>query len=230
MSDLDDRRDERRSLVVAPVTLLYTLKVARALDFETKRVYELAFRSPGHTNATATLRIVLVDANDNEPVFVERDYSFRVGENEARTCVGLVRALDADSGANARVRYSIVSESVRVFRVSDADATRLVEVVAAQAETPTPPPPRVQMLRGLHVRASTGEICLGDEALDRECAAKYSFLVLASDDDAMDDSGVQQLPNSLNSSRLARVVIDVLDVNDNAPIFYEQLEDDTSGG
>lgn len=58
--------------------------------------------------ATATLLVTVVDANDNEPVFSKAAYEFKVEENQkAGAFVGKIAATDADLGENAVVRYNL---------------------------------------------------------------------------------------------------------------------------
>lgn len=65
----------------------------------------------GTPSQTATARVVVkvLDANDNDPLFVKEVYEFSVEENVRRGAfVGAVSATDADVGANAAVRYYLI--------------------------------------------------------------------------------------------------------------------------
>ncbi|XP_060532504.1 protein dachsous [Cylas formicarius] len=63
--------------------------------------------TPSQT-ATVQVTVVVLDANDNDPVFDEVAYEFRIEENLARgASVGKLRARDEDAGVNAAVRYSL---------------------------------------------------------------------------------------------------------------------------
>ena len=65
---------------------------------------------------TAMVTIILLDANDNRPVFMPEAYTFQVEENQALpVLIGNVTAEDADSGTNALVR--IMPESCAASRV-----------------------------------------------------------------------------------------------------------------
>ena len=58
--------------------------------------------------SNATLLVVITDVNDNKPVFKESEIKLSVSEDTrpGETLYGF-RALDADSGANGRVRYRL---------------------------------------------------------------------------------------------------------------------------
>lgn len=61
--------------------------------------------SPPNLVGTATVTVNILDANDNDPVFVNSPYSFSVPENQPpQEFVGEVTARDVDSGSNAMVR------------------------------------------------------------------------------------------------------------------------------
>lgn len=53
----------------------------------------------------------MTDTNDNPPVFKESAYSFDIPENAARgSVVGTVAAIDLDSGPNAQLTYTVISD------------------------------------------------------------------------------------------------------------------------
>lgn len=62
-------------------------------------------------NATGIVRFVLLDENDNAPVFQNTSYSLTVpeGSYDNATILLIASATDADSGSNSLVTYSIVS-------------------------------------------------------------------------------------------------------------------------
>lgn len=53
------------------------------------------------------MNIKVTDINDKNPEFRDLPYSWTVPEGPAGTRVGRVRALDADEGINALVKYSL---------------------------------------------------------------------------------------------------------------------------
>lgn len=53
----------------------------------------------------------VTDTNDNPPIFKESAYSFDIPENAARgAVVGAVGAIDLDSGPNALLTYTVISD------------------------------------------------------------------------------------------------------------------------
>ncbi|NXM43075.1 PCDGA protein, partial [Gymnorhina tibicen] len=88
------------------------LVLAKALDREEAAFHELVLRAidggdPARTG-TARIRVAVVDANDNAPVFSQAEYTVRVPEDVpvGSTLVSLT-ATDADEGLNGHVKYSM---------------------------------------------------------------------------------------------------------------------------
>ncbi|XP_069122161.1 protein dachsous-like [Argopecten irradians] len=62
---------------------------------------------PRHT-ATATVSILILDVNDNNPVFTQNEYRFKVPENNfSNVSIGSVSASDQDTGNNSAIIFSI---------------------------------------------------------------------------------------------------------------------------
>lgn len=131
--------------------------------------------------------INVLDVNDNKPVFdlqggidVGGIIVFQVAISENATVgalIGTFPATDADSGANAIVRYSILSGNTgSVFTLN----------------------------------ATTASLRLAG-ALDRESVRTYSLQLRASDG----------LVRAGDPDNVASVFVEVLDVNDNAPVFSQ---------
>ncbi|KAJ8922560.1 hypothetical protein NQ315_007590 [Exocentrus adspersus] len=83
------------------------------LDRETKDRYHLvvAASDNGTPSETTTTQVTIevLDANDNDPIFVKDSYEFSVEENLRRgTFIGKLEARDLDSGVNAAIRYSLI--------------------------------------------------------------------------------------------------------------------------
>uniref|UniRef100_A0AAR5P542 Cadherin domain-containing protein n=2 Tax=Dendroctonus ponderosae TaxID=77166 RepID=A0AAR5P542_DENPD len=83
------------------------------LDRESKDSYNLvvAAKDNGLPSQTATSQVTIevLDINDNDPLFAEEDYAFKIEENLARgTFVGRIQATDADSGLNSDLRYNLI--------------------------------------------------------------------------------------------------------------------------
>uniref|UniRef100_A0A4X2MBG7 Cadherin EGF LAG seven-pass G-type receptor 1 n=2 Tax=Vombatus ursinus TaxID=29139 RepID=A0A4X2MBG7_VOMUR len=132
-------------------------------------------RNPGPRSATATVRILVEDENDNYPQFSEKRYVVQVPEDVAvNTAVLRVQATDLDQGQNAALHYSIVSGN----------------------------------LKGqFYLHSLSGSLDVINP-LDYEAIREYTLRIKAQDGGR---------PPLINSSGLVNV--QVLDVNDNAPIF-----------
>ncbi|XP_066185622.1 protocadherin gamma-A10-like [Sylvia atricapilla] len=93
------------------------LVLAKALDREEAAFHELVLRAsdggdPARTG-TARIRVTVVDANDNAPVFSQAEYTVRVAEDvPVGSVLVTVTATDADEGPNGHVKYSI-------YKISD---------------------------------------------------------------------------------------------------------------
>ncbi|XP_028445912.1 protocadherin beta-15-like [Perca flavescens] len=126
-------------------------------------------------SGTVVIHIIVLDANDNTPVFTEAVYTVTLPENSPmKTPVITVSASDADEGVNGEVTYEF-------SRLSD----------------------KTQKLFSLDEK--TGDISVTGD-IDYEEGSKYEVFV-----EAKDGYGL---------SSEAKVIIDITDVNDNAPVIY----------
>ncbi|XP_072791527.1 uncharacterized protein [Taeniopygia guttata] len=88
------------------------LVLAKALDREEAAFHELVLRAmdggdPARTG-TARIRVTVLDANDNAPVFSQAEYTVRVPEDvPVGSVLVTVTATDTDEETNAYVKYSI---------------------------------------------------------------------------------------------------------------------------
>ncbi|XP_054143738.1 protocadherin gamma-A10-like [Melozone crissalis] len=88
------------------------LVLAKALDREEAAFHELVLRAmdggdPARTG-TARIRVTVLDANDNAPVFSQAEYTVRVPEDvPVGSVLVTVKATDADEGPNGHVKYSL---------------------------------------------------------------------------------------------------------------------------
>ncbi|XP_056358643.1 protocadherin gamma-A2-like [Oenanthe melanoleuca] len=92
------------------------LVLAKALDREEAAFHELVLRAmdggdPARTG-TARIRVRVLDANDNAPVFSQAEYTVRVPEDVpvGSTLVTLT-ATDADEGLYGEIKYSLKKEA-----------------------------------------------------------------------------------------------------------------------
>ncbi|XP_039555646.1 protocadherin gamma-A12-like, partial [Passer montanus] len=103
------------------------LVLAKALDREEAAFHELVLRAmdggdPARTG-TARIRVTVVDANDNAPVFSQAEYTVRVPEDvPVGSTLVAVTATDADEGPNGQVTYSYQMVSVKALKIFDLDA------------------------------------------------------------------------------------------------------------
>ncbi|TRZ14496.1 hypothetical protein HGM15179_012629 [Zosterops borbonicus] len=86
------------------------LVLAKALDREEAAFHELVLRAsdggdPARTG-TARIRVTVLDANDNAPVFSQAEYTVRVPEDvPVGSTLMTVLAADADEGLNGKIKY-----------------------------------------------------------------------------------------------------------------------------
>ncbi|NWZ88128.1 PCDB4 protein, partial [Poecile atricapillus] len=75
-------------------------------------------------SGTAQVRIVVVDANDNIPVFERETYEVRLAENSpVEQLVVRVAATDPDEGSNGKVRYAFTQTSERARQLFQLNAS-----------------------------------------------------------------------------------------------------------
>ena len=150
------------------------------LDREATDAYQLRLiAKDGGTpprSGSAVINVTVLDANDNDPVFLNQSYTVRVPENKAvNSTLVTVRAHDADLGRNARLSYSLNSRSQANYG------------------------------KTFGINAHTGALYLKGR-LDYEKVKLYNLVVTVRDGGA----GSPHLDQ-------CTVVIQVRDVNDNAP-------------
>uniref|UniRef100_U3JJD8 Cadherin domain-containing protein n=1 Tax=Ficedula albicollis TaxID=59894 RepID=U3JJD8_FICAL len=112
------------------------LVLAKALDREEAAFHELVLRAmdggdPARTG-TARIRVKVLDANDNAPVFSQAEYTVRVPEDvPVGSVLVTVTAADADEGVNGQVKYSfkkITEKAAQIFQLeSDTGAISLLQ-------------------------------------------------------------------------------------------------------
>ncbi|NXX33540.1 PCDG2 protein, partial [Nicator chloris] len=103
------------------------LVLAKALDREEAAFHELVLRAmdggdPARTG-TARIRVTVLDANDNAPVFSQAEYTVRVAEDvPVGSVLVTVTATDADEGLNGQVKYSFHKISDRASELFNLDS------------------------------------------------------------------------------------------------------------
>ena len=85
---------------------IITVSDPTQIDFEKKRIYTLEINDITNFRIRIRVEIIIIDENDNSPVFKKSKYSTTVDENaEVGTKVLQVSATDEDTGSNGLVRY-----------------------------------------------------------------------------------------------------------------------------
>ncbi|NWX10852.1 PCDGC protein, partial [Caloenas nicobarica] len=102
------------------------LVLAKALDREEAAFHELVLRAsdggePARTG-TARIRVAVLDANDNAPVFSQAEYTVRVPEDvPLGSTLAIVTATDADEGLNGHVKFSLQKVSAKASQIFHLD-------------------------------------------------------------------------------------------------------------
>ncbi|XP_048175485.1 protocadherin gamma-A12-like [Corvus hawaiiensis] len=114
------------------------LVLAKALDREEAAFHELVLRAsdggdPARTG-TARIRVTVLDANDNAPVFSQAEYTVRVPEDvPVGSVLVTVTATDADEGLYGQVKYSMKKETdtaLDIFHLdSETGAIKLLRIL-----------------------------------------------------------------------------------------------------
>lgn len=104
------------------------LELITALDFERQGIYNFQMEAidGGWVSKTGLLNVTVqvMDVNDNPPMFSPSEYLTSLPENsELGTTVLIVKAADADSGANAQISYSLINGHVDKFAIDSRNGT-----------------------------------------------------------------------------------------------------------
>ncbi|KAM6055565.1 uncharacterized protein LJ206_015802 [Theristicus caerulescens] len=103
------------------------LVLAKALDREEASFHELVLRAsdggePARTG-TARIRVAVLDANDNAPVFGQAEYAVRVPEDvPVGSVLVTLTATDADEGVNGHVKYSLKKITGKASQIFELDS------------------------------------------------------------------------------------------------------------
>ncbi|KAG9265353.1 protocadherin Fat 3 [Astyanax mexicanus] len=159
------------------------ISVVAPLDYETNPAHRLIVRATDcltGARAEVDVEVMVLDVNDNAPVFEQPVYKAVISEAAMIGTPALqVQALDSDSEKNAAVRYQII-------------------------------PDRSNSTDHFHIDSSSGLI-LTARTLDHETVQRYIFIVKAT------DNGFPPLSSEV------WVTVQVMDTNDNAPVFNQLL-------
>ena len=184
-----------------------SLSSSVALDFENRTSYTIAIIATDNgtipLSSTVTLTVLIEDANDNYPIFMQASYQGTVLENTPNgTYVLSVEASDADSGLNSVIVYGIeefISDVSRCIVYCPGSAN-LCGNLNSDDRLPNDT---------FTIDNTTGDI-YSAVVFDREVFEVYMIVVAATD--------------SSRSSPLSTTVcvyVEIIDVNDNTPLFNE---------
>ncbi|XP_070846605.1 protocadherin-23 [Chaetodon trifascialis] len=115
------------------------LYLSQNLDYETESMFRFRVlatareASLANVTAAATVTVLVLDINDNAPVFSREVYYFTVSEGPSpQGLVGTVKAVDKDSGKNAQLSYILLSDG-KFFRIN-AKTGEIINWVALDRE------------------------------------------------------------------------------------------------
>ncbi|KAI9558883.1 hypothetical protein GHT06_015672 [Daphnia sinensis] len=156
----------------------YEELVNKSLQFQ---VQAIAGEAENRRMSLATVKLDILDANDNSPQFAEEEYKVKIPESIHHPDVLVtVSATDKDSGKFGQILYFVSGDGADLFVIDDP-TTGIVRVA-----------PNV--------------------SLDREKQPSYTFTIIAADQPQ--GSEEQQRSSVL-------VMVELIDVNDNAPAFTQ---------
>ncbi len=190
---------------------IYSLMTKERLDRETFDVYslEISVSDQGEPVRTSVhkLTINIKDENDNKPVFVNSEnqeiksyefnlYEMKLNDDEEEDTwveIGRVQAVDSDTDAHGIIRYELI--------VADNSTSNCSKIGRFEVDS------------------TSGWLKAKKSSLDREICERFEFKVVA-----VDNSGKLATSGGTVSNRVeAKLVVKMLDVNDNAPVFEEDV-------
>ncbi|NXF66599.1 PCD23 protein, partial [Ciccaba nigrolineata] len=150
--------NENKAFVLDKITGLLT--TAQPLDHEIQECYSLTVMalddgSPA-LSATQVLTIIVLDVNDETPIFLKQLYETAVHENQdPGEFVTKVEAVDSDAGLNSLLRYEILpGPGYEKFKIN-SDSGELATTASLDRETQ-----EVFSIKGSPSRSSTAQLTL----------------------------------------------------------------------
>ncbi len=189
-----------------------TVSRPEEIDYEDRALYSLLVvaSNPDGLSSNVTLLITIVDLNDNTPTFTSRE--FRVSVDEDFTPATTDCSQFVPSGVNSDLLGSGGSgmggtgssrRYVTTVTATDRDEANTTNSQIIYSLLSVSPP------ADFTIDDSTGDIFVS-QSLDRECFAAYNLTVEAA------NAGFAERDT-------ANVLVSVADVNDNSPVFSENL-------
>lgn len=189
------------------------MRTSQIIDYEETKQLEftvIAYDSGlPQLSATAKVIVTVINVNDQDPKFEKEEYNASVGENSPPgTRVTVVKATDGDEGPFGEVSYSLIGDHAADFNIGNFDLyifyAKYIQMVLTRFYN--------KCLFVTITGHETGEITVGGATvLDREMTPKITITVMASDGAHI---------NSRRSTTVP-VVVKLIDVNDNRPIFTQ---------
>lgn len=110
------------------------LSINQPLDRETTASYTLNISASDcgkrHKTAYTTLQVIVLDVNDNSPVFEKTKYDVKLREDvTVGQTVAQVKAVDKDKATNGEVRYELVNDFDGKFRIDQS--TGVISVISS---------------------------------------------------------------------------------------------------
>lgn len=169
------------------------------------------------------LTIVIVDINDNSPIFSRAFYHLKIIENAPpATLVGTVSAMDADEDDNGRVSYYFATFHGNTPHISYYGSRGVQDsgktASSSSSSSPFPSSSSSSSSKSVSsnishfaINSRTGQVT-STEILDRERESSHRLMVVA-----IDHGESKRLSGS------AIVEITVLDENDEVPVFSQEF-------
>ncbi|XP_023230562.1 cadherin-related tumor suppressor-like, partial [Centruroides sculpturatus] len=161
------------------------ITVQKSLDREVQAEYVLTILAvdsgtPRQTG-TGTVTVIVNDVNDNKPVFDKEKYMVTAMENlPVNSPVITITAVDADTGRNGLIRYSLKGEHHDIFAVDPFTGTILTKVVLDHEERDKYQVILVAQDSGMMIENSASvvvTILVGDENDNQPQFAKDSYTI-----------------------------------------------------
>ena len=189
--------------------IVYLLNTA-ALDRETFAEYEFIVMVTDNGTfslaSNVTLRIIVIDVNDNAPVFQSSLFLGDIYENlPANTSVISVNATDIDEGQNSQVMYFLDDVILLANNCTDLCVQNICNDLLSGSNISL-----YSDYSLFDIDEISGEI-ISTEQFDRENVSDYLLLIEAED---------QGIPSQ---SSYSCVHVRILDRNDNAPFFAQSV-------
>ncbi|KAA8588930.1 hypothetical protein FQN60_010275 [Etheostoma spectabile] len=171
-----------------------TVSVSGQIDYEKDRKYEVRVEAKDQGGLIGTSKVIVdvVDVNDNAPVINIMSFSSPVSENAPTgTTIAILNIKDADSDNNGKIRCSI--DGKLPFKI-ESSLTNYYNLIS-------------------------------DQHFDRESVSEYNITITATDLGSPPLTSSTKLHLKIsdvileNPIELHRVTVEVLDINDHAPVF-----------